>query len=62
MDSLTTGDIVILAVAAYVATMALVRLMCSRRDALVVELRREAEREKGRKEAERHRAGRRRSA
>jgi hypothetical protein len=38
MDSLTRGEIVLLALAAYVAVMTLVRLMRQRRDVLVADV------------------------
>lgn len=52
MGSMDAWDVALLAVAAYVAVLALVRLMIRRRDELLEQFRREVKKEKKRKEAE----------
>ncbi|MDY0167528.1 MAG: hypothetical protein RBS80_13355 [Thermoguttaceae bacterium] len=55
MQHMGVWSIVLLVVAAYVAVLALVRLMAKRRDQMVEQFREEVEREKKAKEEERKR-------
>ena len=51
MENMNSWDVVLLVVAGYLATTALVRLMVRRRDQVLNELRQQFERKRGRKEA-----------
>ncbi len=55
MQHMAVFEVVLLAAAALVAVLALVRLMSKRRDRLIEQFRKEVEREKKAKEAERQR-------